>query len=106
MQVELKKVGRTFGNFCLYKVFSLYTKGKISGLSGVLFSSTARLEKNDMTMVLWMCNVTLKDRKSSDEFRDNLGFVNIRNCIQRRFGQRQLDNIYRSVRQVRILKNQ
>ena len=30
-----------------------------------------------------MCNGTLKDRKSSDDFRDLLGLVSIRNCIQR-----------------------
>ena len=28
----------------------------------------AKLEKNYMLMVWWMCNMTLKDRNSSDEF--------------------------------------
>ena len=36
----------------------------------------------DMMMVQWMCNVTLKDGKSSDEVRDHLGLVSI-NWIQR-----------------------
>ena len=43
----------------------------------------ARLERNDMMVIRWMCNVTLKDRKSSDELRDRLGLVSIRNFIQR-----------------------
>ena len=30
-----------------------------------------------------MCHVTLKGRKSSDEWRDRLGLVSIGNCIQR-----------------------
>ena len=39
------------------------------------------LEINDIMMVQWMCNVTmnLKERKSSDELRDHLGLVSIRN---------------------------
>ena len=43
----------------------------------------AELETYDMMMVRWVCNVTMKDRKSSDELRDRLGLVSIRNCIQR-----------------------
>ena len=31
-----------------------------------------------------MCNVTLKDRKSSAELRDRLGLASIRDCVQRR----------------------
>ena len=34
-----------------------------------------------MMMVWWIYNGTVKDRKSSDELRDRLGLVNIRNCI-------------------------
>ena len=34
-------------------------------------------------MVQWLCNVTLKDKMSFDKFRDCLGLVSIRNCIQR-----------------------
>ena len=44
----------------------------------------ARLERNDMRMIRWMCNVTLKDRKSSDELRDRLGLTKICDCVQRR----------------------
>ena len=43
-----------------------------------------RLERNDMRMVRWMCGVTLKDRKSSEELRDRLGLANIRDCLQSR----------------------
>ena len=41
-----------------------------------------KLKGNDI-MVRWMCNVELKDRKSSDELKDCLGLVRIKNCIQR-----------------------
>ena len=41
-----------------------------------------KLVGNDMMMVQWMY-VALKDRKSSDEVRDCLGLVSIRNRIQR-----------------------
>ena len=33
-------------------------------------------------MVLWMCDLTLKGRKSFDQLRDHLGLVSIRNCIK------------------------
>ena len=46
----------------------------------------AKLERNDMMMVQWMCYVTLKDKKSSEELREHLGLVSIRNCIQMWFG--------------------
>ena len=32
-----------------------------------------RLKCNDMRMVRWMCNVTLKDKKPSSELRERLG---------------------------------
>ena len=32
-----------------------------------------RCEQNEMRMVRWMCDVTLKDRKSNVELRDRLG---------------------------------
>ena len=35
-------------------------------------------------MVRWMCGVTLKDRKSSEELRDRLGLAKIRDCVQSR----------------------
>lgn len=43
----------------------------------------ARLERNDMMMIRWMCNVTLKDRISSDELRSCLGLTSIRECLRR-----------------------
>ena len=42
----------------------------------------AKMESNDMMMVQWMCNVTLKDKKCSSELRDRPGLIRIRNCIQ------------------------
>ena len=35
-----------------------------------------------MAMVWWMCNMTLNDRKPSNELEDHLGLLSIRNCIQ------------------------
>ena len=85
-----------------YNVFSLSTKGNIfqaydrsvvpygSETREVKEVDLAKLERNDMMMVRWMCHVTLKDRKSSNELRDRPGLVSIRNCIKigrlRRFG--------------------
>ena len=77
------------------RVFSLRTRGRAFEAcvrSVVLYGSETwpvkeedlvRLERNDMRMVRWMCNVTLKDRKSSEELRDRLGLVAIRDCVQR-----------------------
>ncbi|XP_057294790.1 uncharacterized protein LOC130623337 [Hydractinia symbiolongicarpus] len=39
-----------------------------------------RLERNDMRMVRWMCNASLRDRKSSDELRSSL--CRIKDVIQ------------------------
>ena len=43
-----------------------------------------RLDRNDMRMIRWMCNTSLKDRKSSDELRSRLGIHSIRDAIQAR----------------------
>ena len=43
-----------------------------------------RLDRNDMRMIRWMCNTSLKDRKSSDELRSRLGIHSIRYVIQAR----------------------
>ena len=36
------------------------------------------LDRNDMRMIRWMCNTSLKDRKSSDELRSRLSIHSIR----------------------------
>ena len=36
-----------------------------------------RFERNEMSMVRWMCDVTLKDRKPNVELRDRFGMENI-----------------------------
>ncbi|XP_057295443.1 uncharacterized protein LOC130623915 [Hydractinia symbiolongicarpus] len=41
-----------------------------------------RLERNDMRMVRWMCNASLRDRKSSDELRSRLSLCRIKDFIQ------------------------
>ena len=43
----------------------------------------AKLERNDTMVVWWMCNVILKDRKSSNELRDHLGVVSIGKMLGR-----------------------
>ena len=43
-----------------------------------------RLDRNDMRMIRWMCNTSLKDRKSSGELRSRLGIHSIRDVIQAR----------------------
>ena len=43
-----------------------------------------RLDRNDMRMIRWMCNTSLKDRKSSDELRSRLAIHRIRDVIQAR----------------------
>ena len=43
-----------------------------------------RLDRNDMRMIRWTCNTSLKDRKSSDELRSRLGIHSIRDVIQAR----------------------
>ena len=42
-----------------------------------------RLERNDTTMIRWVCNVILKDGNASSELGERLGFDNIRNYIRR-----------------------
>ena len=61
------------------KGFSFHSKGRVYQAcvrSVMLYGSETwaakeedlvRLERNDMRMIRWMCNVTLKDRKSSEE---------------------------------------
>ncbi|XP_057298413.1 uncharacterized protein LOC130629284 [Hydractinia symbiolongicarpus] len=41
-----------------------------------------RLERNDMRMVTWMCNASLRDRKSSDDLRSRLSLRRIKDVIQ------------------------
>ena len=43
-----------------------------------------RLDRNDMRIIRWMWNTSLKDRKSSDELRSRLGIHSIRDVIQAR----------------------
>jgi len=42
-----------------------------------------RLERNDMRMIRWICNVSLKDRKPSSELRERLGIECIKSCIRK-----------------------
>ena len=41
-----------------------------------------RLCRTDMQMIRWMCGVTLKDRKSSEELRDRLGIPNLKDSLR------------------------
>ena len=42
-----------------------------------------RCERNEMRMERWMCDVTLKDRKSNVELRDRLGTESISEVMRR-----------------------
>ena len=42
------------------------------------------MERNDMRMIRWMCNVSLKDRLRSDELRGRLNLESIGRCVQNR----------------------
>ena len=42
------------------------------------------MERNDMQMIRWMCNVSLKDRLRYDEFRGRLNLESIGRCVQNR----------------------
>ena len=44
-----------------------------------------RLERAEKMMIRWMCGVTLKDRKSSEELRERLGIVSV--CDKVRSGK-------------------
>ena len=41
-------------------------------------------KSNDMRMIRWMSNVTLKDRKPSKELRGRCGLESVRESLQRR----------------------
>ena len=78
------------------RVLSLATKGRVfeefvkcvvlygSEVWAVKEHDLARLERNDMTMIRWICRVRLRDRLSSDELRCCLGLDSIRNADQKR----------------------
>ncbi|XP_057312826.1 uncharacterized protein LOC130654290 isoform X2 [Hydractinia symbiolongicarpus] len=89
------------------RVLSIEVKGRLyeacvrsvmlygSETSAVKQEDLDRLERNDMRMVRWMCNASLRDRKSSDELRSRLSLRRIKDVIQiRRLNW--LDNIFNS----------
>ena len=50
----------------------------------VKVEDTQRLERTERMMVRWMCGVTLRDRKSSEELRKRLGIVSVSSMMSRR----------------------
>lgn len=98
----ITRVGTAWRKFrellCLLtsRVLSLLAKGRLYEAcvrSVMLYGSETwavkeedlvRLERNDMRMIRWMCNVSLRDRESSDELRSRLGIHNIRDVVQTR----------------------
>ena len=42
-----------------------------------------RISRADKMMIRWMCNVSLKDGKSSDELRDRLGILDITEVLRK-----------------------
>ena len=52
-------------------LLSLHTKGEcLTLVLEALFFMVNQLERNDMMMVRWMCKVSLKDRKTSQELQE------------------------------------
>ena len=49
----------------------------------VKVEDTQRLERTERMMVRWMCGVTLRDRKSSEELRKRLGIVSVSSMVSR-----------------------
>ncbi|XP_065675618.1 uncharacterized protein LOC136091834 [Hydra vulgaris] len=41
-----------------------------------------RLERTERMMIRWMCGVTLKDKKSSDDLRKRLGIVSVSDRVR------------------------
>ena len=41
-----------------------------------------RISRTDMRMIRWMCGVSLKDRKSSEELRQRMGIPDITTCLR------------------------
>ena len=78
------------------RVLSLRTKGRVFDAyvrSIVLYGGETwavkandlnRLERNDMMMVRWMCKVSLKDRKTSQDLRERCGLESIGDSLQKR----------------------
>ena len=42
-----------------------------------------RLERTERMMVRWMCGVTLRDKKSSEELRKRLGIASVSSMVSR-----------------------
>ena len=75
--------------------FSLRWKGRMYQAcfrSIMLYASETRalweedlvqLECNDIRMIRWMCGVSLRDKKSSEELRQRLGVESIRECVRK-----------------------
>lgn len=47
-------------------------------------SDINRIARTDKQMIRWMCNISLKDRKSSDELRNRLGITNIVDAMRQK----------------------
>ena len=85
MLIKLKKKLYNFGEKFIAWVNLLYTD-IISMYGSEIWPVRAEdmccMERNDMRMIQWMCNVSLKDRLRSDELRLNL--ESIGRCVQNR----------------------
>ena len=67
----------------------------------------SRLARTDMQMVRWMCNVSLRDRKSSEELRNRLHIPDITDLLQQKrlrwYGHVERMDKENPVRQVRLI---
>ena len=76
--ISLTTRGRVFEEF--FRSVVLYG----SEVWAVKEDNLVRLERNDMTMIRWICRVRPRDRLSSDKLRGHLGLDSIRNAVQKR----------------------
>ena len=44
-------------------------------------SDISRIDQTNMQMVQWMCHVSVRDRKSSEELQNKLGITNITDVL-------------------------
>ena len=67
------------------KVYSAYVQCVMtygSETSPLRVEDMRRLERAEKTMIRWMCGVTLRNGKSSEEIRNRLGIVSVSDLVR------------------------
>ena len=77
---KIRETSRVFSYNMKWKLYTACVRSVIpygSEVWPLKESDISRISRTDMEMVRWMCNVSLRDRKSSAEVRNRLGVANI-----------------------------